>query len=348
MESFTIREPDDFHVHLRDGPMLGAVAPYTARQFRRALVMPNLTPPVLTGADADAYRGRIQAQLGENNFKPLMAIKIVDSTTPKMVYEARKLGVIAGKLYPEGVTTNSEDGVRSFEGLYAVFRAMADCGMVLCLHGESPGVFVLDREEHFIEHCLLPLLKTVSNLKVVLEHATTARAVELVPNFGNLAVTITAHHLFLTLDDVIGGMLEPHHFCKPVAKRAADRAALVHAATSGRPRIFLGTDSAPHDISKKECRSGCAGVFTAFSALELVTQVFDERHALSHLENFTSRWGAEFYDLPLNDGSVTLRREPLFVPETIGATVLPSGIRPFRAGQRLPWTATCRSSLVGL
>jgi dihydroorotase len=261
-EAITIRRPDDWHVHLRDGELLTAVAPATARHFGRALVMPNLTPPVKTGADAMAYKERILAATEGSGFEPLMTIKLLPETTAEWIQEAKQAGVIAGKLYPQGVTTNSEDGWSEIEVLDPAFAAMEAAGMVLCLHGEAPDAFCLDREERFVRDVLPAIAGKFPRLRIVLEHVTTRVGVEMVRELPNVAGTITVHHLLLTLDDVIGGALNPHHFCKPVAKRPEDREALVEAAIRSE-RFFLGTDSAPHLKENKECAAGCAGVYTS-------------------------------------------------------------------------------------
>jgi dihydroorotase len=305
--------------------------------------MPNTEPPVLTGADAERYRKEIVSALPLDaagasgasgaGFEPLMTIKLVPSTTPAVVRDAAAAGVVAGKLYPEGVTTNSSDGVRDVMALRDVFAAMSDAGMVLCLHGESPDAFCLDREAQFLAEVLPSLARSFPDLRIVLEHVSTAAAVDWVRGWdgGNVAATVTVHHLLLTLDDVVGGMLAPHHFCKPVAKRPADRAAIVAAAVSGDPRFFLGTDSAPHARAAKESAHGCAGVFTAPVALPVLATVFEEQGALDALDAFCSAHGAAFYGLPPATGTVRLVRSPWTVPSEV------DGIVPFRAGTTLPW-----------
>jgi dihydroorotase len=321
-ETLTIRRPDDWHVHLRDGELLAAVGPDTARHFARALVMPNLTPPVVTGADASAYRERVLQATAGSDFEPLMTIKVLPQTTAEVVREAKQAGVVAGKLYPQGVTTNSEDGWSEIEALYPAFEAMQEEGLVLCLHGETPGVFSLDRESHFVQETLGELSRSFPRLKIVLEHVTTRVGVEAVQRLGNVAGTITVHHLLLTLDDVIGGALNPHHFCKPVAKRPEDREALVEAALRS-PKFFLGTDSAPHLRERKECAAGCAGVYTAPVAVALSAEVFDAHGALEHLEAFTSERGA---------ATLTLSRQATPVPADVG------GVVPMRAGAQVAWS----------
>jgi dihydroorotase len=329
-EEITIRRPDDWHVHLRDGAMLEAVAADTARHFARALVMPNLTPPVRTGAEAMAYRERILAGTSDLDFTPLMTIKLLPETTAEWVAGAKEAGVVAGKLYPQGVTTNSEDGWSEIAALDEAFAAMEEAGLVLCLHGEAPDAFCLDRELRFVEDTLPSIAERFPKLRIVLEHVSTRAGVAAVKELANVAGTITAHHLHLTLDDVIGGALQPHHFCKPVAKRPEDLESLVLAALDSES-FFLGTDSAPHLREDKECPSGCAGVYTAPVALGLVAEVFEAHDALGRLEAFTSERGARFYGVPLNEGQVTLRRGEWSVPADF------AGVVPMRAGQTLAW-----------
>jgi len=312
-DALTIRRPDDFHLHLRDGEMLWGVAPVTAEHFARALVMPNLTPPVTTGPEAVAYKGRIlRATEGTcTGFEPLMTIKVVKGTTPALIREAKDLGVVAAKLYPQGVTTNSSDGltIEMLERAYPAFEAMVDLDMVLCVHGEVPGAYPPDRELNFVGGPLMDLLESFPDLRIVLEHATTEVACIAVRHSPNLAATITAHHLVLTMSDVLGGELKPHLFCKPIAKRISDREALVEAATSGHPRFFFGSDSAPHPVGRKECASCCAGVYSAPVAMATLAEVFDRAGALDRLEGFASEHGASWYRLPLNKGTLTLHRE---------------------------------------
>ena len=344
MTTLRIRRPDDFHVHLRQGDMLRAVLPATALVYGRALVMPNTLPPVLTAADARAYEATIRdhaTRLGAPHFQPLMTIKIVASTTRETIRDAKASGVIAGKLYPEGVTTNSQDGVRDIKSLYPIFEEMQAEGMVLCLHGETPGVFCMDREEIFLRNTLPDLVWNFRKLRIVLEHVTTAAAVHTVMRMGDMvAATITPHHLLLTLDDVVGDKLRPHHFCKPIAKTPRDRQTLIYAAMDGNPKFFLGTDSAPHARAQKECPSGCAGVFGAPVAMEVLTQVFEDNRgsrglddeSVRKLERFTSEFGASFYGLPLNDSYVTLVRTDTKVPDLCDGDVV-----PLCAGGTLRW-----------
>jgi dihydroorotase len=322
--------------------MLTGVVGSTAKVYRRALVMPNLIPAVLTADDALAYRNRILKASPNEAFEPLMTIKLTPGkTNVEHIFEAKRAGIIAGKLYPQGVTTNSEDGWEDIEQLWSIFEAMADCGMVLCLHGELPGIFCLDREKMFVENVLPTISREYPALKIVLEHVTTAVGVRAVTDLPNVAGTITVHHLLLTLDDVIGGMLKPHHFCKPIAKREFDRQALIDAAV-GRRRgpFFLGTDSAPHARTAKECRSGCAGVYSAPVALPLLAEIFEREKHLDRLEAFVSEHGARFYGLPLNEGVITLKKEPWIVPDwwKDGVEQVPNYIPvPFYAGREIAW-----------
>lgn len=336
MQELTIIRPDDFHVHLRDVHYdLKDVLPYTAAVFGRALAMPNLKAPVLTGADAAFYKEAIVRQAredGHKHFTPLMTIQIVDATTPETIRAAHQAGVIAGKLYPAGVTTNSANGVQHLDALTPVFEEMQRLGMVLCLHGETPGAFSLDREDAFLA-TLVGLSYRFSGLRIVLEHLSTASAVRCVKMLSDkVAATITAHHLLLTLDDVIGDKLRPDHFCKPIPKRPEDRQALIDAAVSDDPKFFFGSDSAPHSKYSKYCAEGCAGVFTAPVALPLLAQIFERHEALGRLENFVSMHGACFYGLPLNDGFVRLVKQPWRAPSLVGHSTI-----PFMAGETLQW-----------
>jgi dihydroorotase len=333
-QTLTIRQPDDFHVHLRQGQMLKDVLPYSS-EFGRLMVMPNTVPPVLNANDADKYLEEIVSAMHLYPHRPtiIMSLQVIPATTPEVIRAAMKHGVRVGKVYPKGMTTNSENGVEDYRALYDTFGAMEEVGMILSLHGEhpSPTLDCLDREMAFME-ILAWIVETFPRLRIVLEHVTTSVAVGTVMEMpNNVAATITVHHMVLTLNNVIGHMLEPHHFCKPVAKRIADRAMLIQAAISDNGKFFLGTDSAPHLKGKKECASGCAGIFTAPVALPLLAEVFESRSALKRLENFTSRFGAEFYGLPLNDRTVTLEKTPCKVPEEI------SGIVPFMAGKTTTW-----------
>jgi dihydroorotase len=343
MDEITIRRPDDWHVHLRDGAMLAAVLPHTARQFARAIVMPNLVPPVTTIAAALAYRDRIMAALPAGiGFTPLMTAYLTDESDPEELARGHREGVFtAVKLYPAHATTNSAHGVTSIAKVMPVLERMAEIGMPLLVHGEAtdPEVDVFDREAVFIEKTLDPLRGRLPELRVVLEHITTAEAVDYVEVGGpNLAATITAHHLIINRSALFQGGLRPHLYCLPIAKRETHRRALRRAATSGRPCFFLGTDSAPHAIPTKEAACGCAGIFTAASAVELYAEVFEEEGALDRFEAFASLNGPDFYRLPANESRVTLRREAWPVPERTGEGGL--AVSPFRAGETLRWRLT--------
>jgi len=331
----SITRPDDFHVHLRDGDVLKGVCRYTSSVFERALVMPNLTPPIRTGHDVASYRERIMSAHGSEreSFTPLMTFKIMPNMLPNDVAACVAAGAVAGKLYPEGVTTNSEDGVKSFFSVEPVFAELERLGAVLCLHGETPGVFCMDREKAFL-HDLRKIVNDFPKLRIVLEHVTTADAVRAVREGPDtLSATITVHHLVTTLDDIVGGSLNPHNFCKPIPKRPEDMWALRHAVFDGSPKFFLGTDSAPHLVGTKECASGCAGVFSAPCAMETLFELFEDAQVNEAvLEAFTSRNGARFYGLPQNRDTVEFVRRPCFVPAVI------AGVVPFRAGQELRWS----------
>jgi dihydroorotase len=338
--TITIRRPDDWHVHLRDGAMMAAVLPYTARQFARAIVMPNLAPPVTTIAAALAYRERIIEALPPGiEFTPLMTAYLTDSTDLNEIVRGHQQGVFtAVKLYPAHATTNSAHGVTSIDRAMPVLERMAEIGMPLLVHGEAtdPEIDVFDREAVFIERTLDPLRGRLPELRIVLEHITTVEAVEYVEIGGpNLAATITAHHLIINRNAIFQGGIRPHLYCLPIAKREKHRLALRRAASSGRPCFFLGTDSAPHAIPTKETACGCAGIFTAASALELYVEVFDEEGALDRFEAFASINGPAFYRLPVNEAQVTLRREPCQVPSDIGEGDL--AVAPFRSGETLRW-----------
>jgi dihydroorotase len=332
MSKLVIRRPDDFHVHFREGELLKQVAPYTARVFARALVMPNTKIPIRQAGDAVCYKREIMEATGQYDFQPLLTIKLLRSTTPEQIANLSGSHVIAGKLYPEGVTHNSSDvdAVSNIYDLFNIFEAMEDNNIVLCLHGEDPRVPTLRREHVFLCH-LQTIAATFPKLRIVLEHITTAAAVEVVSSLSNVAATITAHHLYLTLDDMIGGNLNPHAFCKPVAKTIEDKQALIRAATSGDPKFFFGSDSAPHLRESKECASGCAGIFSAPCAVESIIPIFDDNFALNKVNDFMSTFGAMFYGLPLNEGSITLERIPWIVPKEI------HGIVPFHSGKQLAW-----------
>ena len=332
----TIRRPDDWHVHLRDGEMLKAVAGFTARQFARAIVMPNLVPPVTDVAAAEAYRARILAALPEGSgFTPLMTCYLTDRADAGEIARGFAEGVFtACKLYPAHATTNSAQGVTDVRNLAPTLEAMQRIGMPLLVHGEvtDPEVDIFDREAVFIERVLAGLLRDYPALKIVFEHITTAEAAAFVESAGpNLAATITPHHLVINRNAIFDGGLRPHAYCLPVAKRERHRLAVRRAAISGSPKFFLGTDSAPHAASAKESACGCAGIFNAPFALETYAMVFEEEGALDRLEAFASEHGPRFYGLPLNEGQVVLERSSVTVPETEG------DVRLFLAGETLPW-----------
>jgi dihydroorotase len=322
-------------VHFRDGEMLKSVAPYTARQFARAIIMPNLTPPVTDVALARAYRDRIVAVTGPG-FTPLMTAYLTDRTDPQELARGFDEGVwIAAKLYPAGATTNSASGVTDIRNIYPALEAMQRIGMVLCVHGEvtDPDVDIFDREAVFIQRVLKGLMADFPSLKIVFEHITTADAADFVMQCSPmLAATVTPHHLVINRNAMFAGGLRPHAYCLPVAKREAHRRAVRKAATSGSPNVFLGTDSAPHLRGAKESSCGCAGIFNAPHALETYAAVFEEEGALDSFEAFASESGPRFYGLPLNEGMVTLERREAEVPQEI------AGVVPFQAGETLGWT----------
>ncbi|WP_299324025.1 dihydroorotase [Parasphingopyxis sp.] len=337
----TIRRPDDWHVHLRDGSMLEAVAGYTARQFARAIVMPNLAPPVTTTAAARAYRERIMAALPEDSdFTPLMTAYLTDTIDADDLAAGHAEGVFtAAKLYPAGATTNSDSGVTDVANIYGVIERMEAIDMPLLIHGEvtDSEIDIFDREAVFIERILEPLTRKFPALRIVFEHITTANAVAFVKDTGpNIAATITPHHCVINRNAMFTGGIRPHAYCLPVAKREPHRLAVRAAAVSGSSKFFLGTDTAPHVRGDKESSCGCAGIFNAPFALESYAEVFAAEGALDQLEGFASEHGPRFYGLPLNEGTVTLRRAPTDVPDAIaleGAEIV-----PFQAGETLGWT----------
>ena len=337
METLTITRPDDWHLHLRDGVMLAAVAPDTARQFARAIVMPNLDPPVTTTEQAFAYRQRILDVVpGELNFDPLMTLYLTDETSPAEI--GIDPCVHAVKWYPAGATTNSSLGVTDISRCYEVLEAMQQHDVPLLVHGEvtDVDVDVFDREQVFIERYLAPVCERFPGLRVVLEHVTTSQGVEFVKaSSERIAATITAHHLLLNRNALFAGGLRPHHYCLPVLKREQHRNALVEAVTSGNPKFFLGTDSAPHAKNAKESGCGCAGMYTALAAVELYAEVFEEAGALDRLEAFASFYGADFYGLPRNSDSITLQREAWRVPDVLSFDH--ADLVPFRAGEMMQW-----------
>ncbi len=312
-QHLTIRRPDDFHLHLRDGAMLQGVLPETARHFARAIIMPNLVPPVVTSKDAAAYRDRILAALPDGaRFEPLMTLYLTEGTDPADVAAAHASGLVkAVKLYPAGATTNSSSGVRDFSKVRAVLEKMAEIGLPLCVHGEvvDPSVDIFDREAVFIDRVLDPIRRATPGLRVVMEHITTEEGVAYARSGGgDLGATITTHHLIINRNHILAGGIRPHYYCLPVAKREKHRLALRAAATGGETRFFLGTDSAPHVDALKEHACGCAGCFTATNTMALLAHVFEEEGALDRMEAYTSLNGAAFYRLPPNDGTITLTK----------------------------------------
>jgi dihydroorotase len=340
MTTLTLRRPDDWHLHLRDGMAMAAVLPFTAARFGRAIVMPNLKPPVTTTHMATEYRDRIRAALPPGTaFEPLMTLYLTDRTAPEEVALARISGCIAGfKLYPAGATTNSESGVTDLRNIRRVLEQMSEHGMVLQIHGEvtNPDVDVFDREARFIDEVLLPLCVRHPGLRIVFEHITTRRAVDFVRGArAGVAATITPQHLLMNRNALFAGGIRPHLYCLPVLKTEDDRAALIEAATSGDPRFFLGTDSAPHARHTKEAACGCAGIFSAHAAIELYAEAFDRVGRLPLLSGFASEFGADFYGLPRNTDFITLVDEPWKVPDSYDF----GGERlvPLRAGEMIGW-----------
>ena len=344
MTTLRIRRPDDWHLHLRDGEALAAVLPHTVRQFGRAIVMPNLKPPVTTTAAARAYRERIMALLPATSaFQPLMTLYLTDRTDPAEIAVARASGIVAGcKLYPAGATTNSDSGVTDIRRIDAVLERMAEHGVPLQVHAEvtAADVDVFDREKRFIDEILVPLHLRLPSLRIVLEHATTRAASEFVKAArSNVAATLTPQHIAMNRNALFAGGIRPHHYCLPVLKRESDRVALLEAAVSGDPRFFLGTDSAPHARAAKETACGCAGIYSAHAAIELYAETFEAAGALERLEGFASEFGPRFYGLPLNAGFITLEKREWIVPQHYpfaGGDVLV----PLRAGEPLAWRMT--------
>lgn len=335
----TITRPDDWHLHVRDGAPLCTVVPHTARQFGRAIIMPNLKPPVTTAAQAVAYRDRIREAVPQGlSFEPLMTLYLTDNLPPDEIRRARDAGVVACKLYPAGATTHSDAGVTDLRKTYKTLEAMQREGILLLVHGEvtSPDIDLFDREAVFIEQQMIPLRRDFPELRIVLEHITTQDAAHYVRDADALtAATITAHHLLYNRNAIFTGGIRPHYYCLPVLKRETHRLALVQAATSGSPKFFLGTDSAPHPAHLKEHASGCAGCYTAHAALEMYAEAFDAAGALDRLEGFASFFGADFYGLPRNRGTVTLKREDWTPPESFAFG--DGQLKPLRAGESLPW-----------
>lgn len=329
MQENTIRIPDDFHLHLRQGDLMRQLVVETAKVFGRVLVMPNTLPPITTAQSLQQYHRELTGVGTTLQF--LMTFKIMPDMTPESIIQLKSAGAVAGKLYPQGVTTHSEDGVSDIEALFPIFAAMEEQGLVLCLHGELPGVEDLQRESAF-----LPTLKKIHQnfprLRIVLEHVSSKDAVECVQELGEtVAATITIHHLLLTTADVRNGYFHAHHFCAPICKSETDRKALIHAAVSGNPKFFFGSDSAPHPKADKEGERPKPGIYSTPVALPLLAQIFEDQGKLDRLEAFTSQFGAEFYGLPLNQGSMTLRKERWKVPEEY------FGVVPLKAGEEMTW-----------
>jgi len=335
----TITRPDDWHLHVRDGAVLDSVVPATAACFGRAIIMPNLVPPVTDTAAAMAYRDRILAAAGDTGFEPLMTLYLTESTAPDTIREAKKAGIVAAKLYPAGATTNSASGVTDIRNIYPVLEAMAECGMLLLVHGEvtNGDIDIFDREKVFLERVLAPTLADFPNLKVVLEHITTADSAEFVRSHtgGNLGATLTPQHLMYNRNNMLVGGIRPHLYCLPILKRNKHQQALREAVASGDPRFFLGTDSAPHARDKKEAACGCAGCYSAYGAIGLYADIFEELGILDKLEAFASHNGADFYGLPRNTDTITLVREPWTMPETL--PLADGNIVPLKAGETVHW-----------
>jgi len=349
-QTLTLTRPDDWHLHVRDGDALHTVVPHTAAQFGRAIIMPNLRPPVTNVMQALAYKARILAAVPEGmTFEPLMTLYLTDHLPPDEIARAQEAGVVAVKLYPAGATTNSDAGVTDVRKTYKTLEAMQRAGVPLLVHGEvtAPEVDLFDREAVFIDTQLIPLRRDFPELKIVFEHITTREAVQYVQQSDRyLAATLTAHHLLFNRNALFTGGLRAHYYCLPVLKRETHRQALLAAATSGSAQFFLGTDSAPHPVHLKEHASGCAGCYTAHAALELYAQAFDSVHALDKLETFASFNGADFYGLPRNTGILTLQRAPWTVPDcfAFGEATL----KPLCAGETLSWRVVNRQSLWGI
>ncbi len=340
-DRITLKRPDDWHLHLRDGAMMEGVLPFSAAHFARAIIMPNLVPPVVTGADAARYRDRILDALPNGaSFEPLMTLYLTEDTDPTDVKTAQESGLIkAVKLYPAGATTNSASGVQNFDRVRPVFEMMAEIGLPLCVHGEvtRSDVDIFDREAVFIDEVLEPIRRTTPGLRVVMEHITTAEAVAYASEGGpNLSATITVQHLMLDRNDMLVGGIRPHFYCLPILKRGTHCHALIKAATRGNPRFFLGTDSAPHATDTKENACGCAGCFTAPVAMSCLAEVFDEAGSLDALESFTSLNGPAFYQLPANEDQITLQRgTPIDIPKEIETDAGP--VTVFNPGRPLHW-----------
>ena len=340
IDRLTLLRPDDWHIHLRDGALLPRTVADAARTFARAIIMPNLVPPVRNAAEADQYRQRIlDARPAESSFQPLMVLYLTDQTSAADIHNAVKSGFVhAAKLYPAGATTNSDSGVTSLEAIYPALEAMSDVGMPLLVHGEvtHADVDIFDREKRFIDDQLVGLVNRFPNLKVVFEHITTADAAQFVREASDkIAATITAHHLLYNRNHMLAGGIRPHFYCLPILKRNTHQEALLDAATSGSAKFFLGTDSAPHAQNAKEISCGCAGCYTAYAAIELYAEAFEQRNALDKLEGFASHFGADFYQLPRNQDTITLVREPWTAPSSLAFGE--QQLIPLRAGETLNW-----------
>lgn len=338
-QSLTITAPDDWHIHLRDLDALQYTVPHAAASFERAIIMPNLVPPVTNAAEALAYKQRITTEVPPGySFDPLMVLYLTDKTSPEDIREAKKSGVVACKLYPAGATTNSDSGVTDINTIYPVLDAMQKEGILLLIHGEvtDADIDIFDREAIFIERTLSPLAAQFPELKIVLEHITTKDSVQFVQSTGNhLAATITAHHLLFNRNHMLAGGIRPHYYCLPILKRNTHQESLIAAATSGNTKFFLGTDSAPHAKSKKEAACGCAGSYTAFAAIEMYAEAFDDAGAIDRLEGFASHFGADFYGLPRNTTQITLVREPWQVPDSFEFG--DQKLVPIKASETLNW-----------
>ena len=338
-DTLTLTRPDDWHLHVRDGAPLHTVVPHTAAQFGRAIIMPNLRPPVTTAEQALAYKQRILAAVPAGvSFEPLMTLYLTDNLPPEEIARAKAAGVVACKLYPAGATTNSDAGVTDIRKTYKTLEAMQKAGMLLLVHGEvtSSDIDLFDREAVFIDQQLIPLRRDFPELKIVFEHITTKDAADYVAQADRYpAATITAHHLLYNRNAIFIGGVRPHYYCLPVLKRETHRVALVQAATSGSNKFFLGTDGAPHPAHLKEHATGCAGCYTAHAAMEMYAEAFDNAGALDKLEGFASFHGPDFYSLPRNTGTITLRRESWTPPESF--VFGEANLKPLRAGEALPW-----------
>jgi len=338
-DTLTITRPDDWHLHVRDGDALNTVVPHTAAQFGRAVIMPNLKPPVTTAAQATAYAERIRAAVPAGTaFEPLMTLYLTDMLPPDEIARAKDAGVVACKLYPAGATTNSDAGVTDIRKTYKTLEAMQRAGVLLLVHGEvtSPEIDLFDREAVFIDQQLIPLRRDFPELRIVMEHITTREAAQYVAEAdAHLGATITVHHLLYNRNAIFTGGIRPHYYCLPVLKREVHRQALVAAAISGSPKFFLGTDSAPHPAHLKEHASGCAGCYTAHAAIEMYAEAFEAAGALDRLEGFASFFGADFYGLPRNTGTITLKRESWTPPERFAFGE--AELKPLRSGESLPW-----------